>query len=154
MIPDMEPSGLARNGRCCIRRVLFLLLVLPLMITAPAVAAVTWPSTNGDWTAITQTTSTSTSPHGYVDLKNGSSGDSNTDIRGSNSLSAGYYYLDDTQKLLMFRIRINTTPYKSGTTWDKKVWQVLLETDGTASTIDWALQVDTNTSGSSDRVEF
>ncbi len=104
------------------------------LAAAPAVGAVVWPTNNSDWTALTQNSK------GYVDSSDGK--DKSTDIRGSTSLSAGYYYFDDDQFLLMFRMRINKSPFDKKGKWEKNVWQVLFETDGTQSTIDWALQLD------------
>jgi hypothetical protein len=127
-----------------VRREALLALVLAPLTTAPAVSAVVWPDSNSDWTAITR------SSGGYADSKDGKQ-DSNLDIRGDTSLSAGYYYLDDDQYLMMFRIRINDAPVSGKGTWVKNVWQVLFDTDGTASTIDWALQLDQATD---QQVEF
>ena len=119
------------------------------LATSPevAVAAVAWPSNNSDWTALTQSSS------GYVDSSDGNQ-DKSLDIRGSTSLSAGYYYFDDDQYLLMFRMRINKSPFDSQGKWESNVWQVLFDTDGTKSTIDWALQVDQSNSKTSQQVEF
>ena len=132
----MDASGCTRAGRCRIRGERALLLIVPFLLAAPAVAAVVWPANDSDWTATTQGGS------GFLEQKDNKK-DKSWDIRGDGTYSAGYYYLDDANLNLLFRIRVNNRPTdKKKGTWDSHVWQVLLDTDGDSSDIDWVLQLD------------
>jgi hypothetical protein len=150
-----EPTGPVSAWRWPIHRGFILFCAMTMLAAAPAVAAVVWPTNNSDWTKITQNSGDS-----YTDSKDTGKNedDRSDDIRGDNKTDknskqtrpAGYYYLDDSQYLLMFRIRVNADPEDSGT-WDKFVWQVLLDTDSDDTDIEWALQLD---QASDNRLEF
>jgi hypothetical protein len=115
-----------------------------LLATTRAEAMAVWPG--GGWVAMTAGGSD------YWD----DIGDENPDstdivggLDGGTFFSAGYYYQDVANDQLLFRIRIDADGSSSN-----NVWQVLFETDGDASTIDWVLELRQSGSPSGKQVIF
>jgi hypothetical protein len=115
-----------------------------LLATSRAEAAAIWPASG--WVTMT---AGGTDYWDDVGDENPDSTDVVGGLDGGTFFSAGYFLQDVANDQILFRIRMDADGSSSNS-----VWQVLFETDGDATTIDWVLELRQSGSPSGKQVIF